>query len=623
MCLSDRHAWLALLLPAIVFMGCGAPPSVTVNTPDGSDGAHSTVSSTPSPEPFKDELVICAIEPPDSLFVDPNATAQAMLRLATIPYAVYGDDYLAEPGLLSALPSVLDGTLQPMDDGTMQVTLRYRDNLVWSDGTPFNLTDGILGLEVPGSLRSPRFEIVDTAIGNTVVFVTARSDTEYPYVPSQFPLPSHLFVGGADPLSLLPSDLLRTALGPYFLQDVGGDGSYIFAANPHYALGEISIPIVRYRFMAGTDAILAGLESGDCDAALDGTLPPDLPLNNTASNVGSGLKVYAVPGTLTEQIILNTSPDPGTGRIPYFADVRVRQAMAKAIDRSSLAEQQTQAFAAVRDSWIPVEHWAYSPVAGYSYDVAAAESLLNLAGWVRQGSQRVYAGEGGLYACQRGGWSIPTDGVPITFNPTLVYPSGDARRQQIAEQIASDLLRTGIVLQLQPVEPAVLYSQQGPLVQRAFDMALLLADDRPDPGGTSRWVGADVFRHPVELTAVHRWQLEDRWLETEQLVERLAPNNIPSPQNDFQGQNFSGWCQDSADLLIVEAVLARSVEDKQTLYAEHQAIVAAEVPVIPLYSRPRVAATAPYVCGVKLGPYDPMTWNIADWFFDESGSCVE
>jgi peptide/nickel transport system substrate-binding protein len=107
------------------------------------------------------------------------------------------------------------------------------------------------------------------------------------------------------------------------------------------------------------------------------------------------------------------------------------------------------------------------------------------------------------------------------------------------------------------------------------------------------------------------------------MVETAANSNIPSAANNWIGQNFAGWCNEQANLDIVAASEAITIAERQPLLASHQAVVATEVPVLPLFARLRIGASANYVCGITPGPFDVMTWNIATWYFDETGQCSQ
>lgn len=580
------------------------------------------IPPTETPIPRQD-LVICTPYLPQAFATSGDALAAALRQLVAPQAAVFGSDYAAEAGdLLTALPNAEDGSLRRNPDGTMTVTLRYRDDLMWSDGEPFSVDDALLGLQLPALPYAPAFEVIGAQrVDDLTLEVTAAEGAEYPYVPSQPPLPTHVLTADTDPTTLSDAQLFSVTLGPYRLTSSDAEG-LSFEANPYYPRAERLIPHVMVRLVPDAEQIAAELGGGGCDLALDSSLSlGQLPTLQEGEAAGR-LRLYTWAGAVIEQVIWNTYPPAGE-RTPFFADVRLRQAVALAINRAALPPALWGLDLPMLDSWLPADHWAYAneELTRYPYDATAARARLEEAGWRDDDSDgvREYHGTGGAYACQRGEWTI-AEGTPLA--PTLLIPAGDALRAQIAAQLVGDLAQVGMKVSVQEVAPEALFSREGPLVHRMFDMALLAAVTRPDPDGVSRWVGADVFRHPLTLALVHRWEIEERFLTPEQMIERVAYANIPTPENGYQGQNYAGWCNAEADLAVVQAARALSMDEKRVAYAQHQAIFTAELPVLPLFARPRLAASAPYVCGIAPGPYDALTWNISAWWFDESGLCA-
>lgn len=633
--IDRRNRW-ALVVCGIVVLalsGCGEQTAAPSEGELPEEGAQTVPTETPptsTPYPFKPELVLCTAEEPSGLFDTTSPIADAILQMV-IPSAVsFGEDYTAEPVLLTALPNAEDGTLWRNEDGTIGVTLHYRDDLRWSDGEPFTSADALFGIQaLPASPYGPAFTMLDVQqVDDYTLTLTLADGAEYPYTPPQPPLPLHRFETGDDPVALFQSGgypvLTELALGPYMIAEWVSGSHVLLRANPHYSAPALMIPTVRLRFLPNTAQIASELQGGGCDVALDeGAGFEQYPALLAMQEAGQA-RVYTWAGPVWDQVVLNTYPVPFSGRVPYFADARVRQAVAYAIDRATLAGQTWGGVVSPLDSWMPSAHWAYTAdgLTRYSLDVATAAALLDQAGWYDQDGDgvREYHGAGGTYACQRGNWTIE-EGTPLT--PTLIIPAGDGLRAQIAERVRTDLAVVGIGVQVQQADPTVLFSPAGPLVRRDFDMALLASVTRPDPGGVAQWVGADVFLHPLERVPVHFWQLEQRWTATDQLVERLALSNIPDSWNDYQGQNYAGWCNEAADIAIVEAVRRLDLSERAGFYAQQQALFTADVPVIPLFNRPRLAAAATYVCGLRPGPYDALTWNITDWTMDQSGACEQ
>ena len=352
---------------------------------------------------------------------------------------------------------------------------------------------------------------------------------------------------------------------------------------------------------------------------VDGLSAADVPLFADVGN--DQIRLYEDAGSAYEQVTFNTQPEPFTN-VPVFADARVRQAFALGVDRGAISQQMVQGLSSVMDSWLPAEHWAYAGAGSlpqYGFDPSAAAALLDSAGWQDQDGDgvREYHGSGGIYTCKRGDWQIEEGTL---LSPTLIT-TADSLRTQVAEKMRNDLAQIGVRLQVQTIPAETLFSADGPLVHRTFDVALFSASVRPDPDGISRFVGADVFLHPLDLVPVHRWELEDRWLTSEQMVERLALNNAPSSANSFQGQNYGAYCNEAVDVATASASETLNRGEKQSLYAQQQIQVSNDVPILPLFTRPRVAVSARYVCGITVRPYAPLTWNLDHWTFDPAGAC--
>jgi peptide/nickel transport system substrate-binding protein len=128
----------------------------------------------------------------------------------------------------------------------------------------------------------------------------------------------------------------------------------------------------RVRFSVVPDAITESLEleKGSGDVAVN-SLPMDsLAVLATRPN----LRVEDAPGTEIQYLSFNL-------RDPLLKDVRVRQAIACAIDRNLIIRTLLRGHAQPAESLLPPSHWAWnSDVARYDYDPARAARLLDEAG---------------------------------------------------------------------------------------------------------------------------------------------------------------------------------------------------------------------------------------------------
>ena len=595
----------------------GPAPQVSA-TPDGQ-----TPAAQPSPTPFKAELVVCTRAEPDALIGSASPAGNSIEALVTGQAVTFGADYQAQPGLLASLPNEADGSLKKNEDDTISVTLHYRDGLKWSDGEPFTAADAVLGFQAPPVPGAPVDEVVDAQTGaGLTVQVTLAEGAEYPYVPSQPPLPSRK-LAGLDPAKLAANpyaQAVNPSLGAYFVSEWAAD-HITLQANPN-AIQPPAIPVIRIGFISDPNQLVGALGNGTCDVALDDALGIDQVAALDQAAGSNAIREYKFAGPTRDELVFNT--DATGNHIPYFAEAAVRQAMAYGFDRAQAVQAMYGGIAQPADGWIAAGHWAAGGTGfgAYNFDAAKAGSLLDQAGWQDSNGDgvREYHGSGGDLGCQRGAWTI-AENTPLT--PTLILASNDPRRVAFAQQLRAQLKAIGIGLQLQAGDAATVFAPNGPIQHRDFDLALISLAVGPDPGGISQWVGADVFRQPIDKSLVHRWQLEKRWLETDQLVERLALSNIPSTDNDWQGQNYAGWCNEQADLAAVQANLSFDLNARKTQYAQLETLIAGDAPVIPLGYRPRIAASKNYVCGIQPMPFEPLTWNAATWHFDPQGACAQ
>jgi len=208
--------------------------------------------------------------------------------------------------------------------------------------------------------------------------------------------------------------------------------------------------IERVRFAVVPDAITESLEleKGSGDVAIN-SLPMDA-LQVLAQR--PHLKLEDTGGTQIQYLAFNV-------RDPLLSDVRVRQAIACAIDRKLIIETLLRGHARPALSLLPPGHWAWSGEGSrYDYDPARAERLLDEAG-------------------RRAG----RDGV--RFHLTM-KTSNDEGTRLLAAVLQQQLARVGIALDLRSYEYATFYSD---VTHGAFQMYSL------------RWIGGneqpDIFSY--------------------------------------------------------------------------------------------------------------------------------
>jgi peptide/nickel transport system substrate-binding protein len=163
-----------------------------------------------------------------------------------------------------------------------------------------------------------------------------------------------------------------------------------------------------------------------------------------------GLEVTAVPGTSFQYLGLNL-------RVPALADVRVRRAIARAIDVEAIVEHLLAGLARPAGELLPPGHWAHSGIARLGYDPAAARALLAEAG------------------------ALP---LRLAYKTSTV----DLRRR-IAEAIAGFLAGVGVDVAIRPLEWAALY---GDVRRGNFELFSLAWVGVQDPDLYLGWLHSEM-----------------------------------------------------------------------------------------------------------------------------------
>ena len=142
-------------------------------------------------------------------------------------------------------------------------------------------------------------------------------------------------------------------------------------AFSEYWEGAPKLPAVRVRVISDMNAMQAELQAGRVDIApMPTSLSPDAVKRLEQD---PNLQVKTFQGSNVVLLTLNTASPP-------LDNVKVRQAIAYAIDRESLIKNLLLGYGKIAHSIIPEESWSYSPGRTYSYDPSAAKRLLAEAG---------------------------------------------------------------------------------------------------------------------------------------------------------------------------------------------------------------------------------------------------
>lgn len=272
-----------------------------------------------------------------------------------------------------------DGTYRPAlatewewSDDNSELVVTLHDGVTFHTGRPFGPDDVVASVEAALAEGSgvQAAQLLKRAAG-----ITASGDNE---VTVSFDTP---FTSYLDALAMLPMIDIETfeqassgdeviGTGPFRWNEWLPGDSLRLDRNPEYWRDGPILDAVEFRVITEPQAMLAAIRSGDLDL-VNRMIPRD-----AASLEGDGYNVVATEG-FDVYVGANTAVAP-------LDDVRVRQAVAYALDRERIAEQVYSGFA--EPSAVP---WASSTggvtteqVERYAFDLEQGRALLEEAGAV-------------------------------------------------------------------------------------------------------------------------------------------------------------------------------------------------------------------------------------------------
>jgi len=377
------------------------------------------------------------------------------------------------PVLAAEIPTLANKGVVLRPDGGMDVIWKLRPGVKWHDGTPHSSADVKFTVDAinkgdwkPESVDGfDRISSVDTPDSLTAVVHYKEVYAPYQLQFVRGTLPRHV-LAGRDINSANDYNRAPLGTGPYRVKE-WKTGEYILLERaPDYwrGGGQPKIRQLLFRFLANTTTRINLLKSGEVH--LVALLPWDKvrevqPL--------ARLRLNKVVGNGYEHVTLNQR------HFPAFADVRVRRALAHAVDRASMVRTLLDEQVSVVNGPIQPLSPAYEPtVTSYPYDTVAANRLLDEAGW-RMGSDGVRN----------------RNGKRLAF--TLITQSGFAIRENVSQALQQAYRTVGVDMQVQLLDGTSISSVwfKGEFDARLHwwqmgadpELTLFFARDRTPPAG--------------------------------------------------------------------------------------------------------------------------------------------
>jgi peptide/nickel transport system substrate-binding protein len=314
--------------------------------------------------------------PPPTAEVDPVLMDNIGANL-TVPIAA---EYLVFPNPDYTMRPVLATSWKPLKPDVWEFKLR--PGVKFQDGTPMTAADVVATMDrlADPSTNSPaltNFQGVLSKGGTEMVDpLTVRFNLDSPY--ADFPVTVSAFNYNTVilPKNYKIGDFVKGGVGtgPYILKNMVPKQSASFRRNPNYwAPGLPYLDSLAVQYFADTASAVAAMESGQADVY------PNTPYQGSqALYANSSIVVLQDESSEYRAVHMRTD-------MPPWDDVRVRQALALAINRPALVQTlfsgrgtigNDHGFAPV----FPVSGQAISQVPQRAQDIAKAKQLLAAAG---------------------------------------------------------------------------------------------------------------------------------------------------------------------------------------------------------------------------------------------------
>ncbi|MDT7766489.1 MAG: peptide/nickel transport system substrate-binding protein, partial [Mycobacterium sp.] len=246
-------------------------------------------------------------------------------------------------------------------------TFRLRHGVTFHDGSPFTADDVVYSYR----------RIIDAKLANadklsSVTGVTAPDPSTVRITLKQ-PTPNLLTnLGGFKGLAIVSRRNVESGqiathpvgTGPFAFQGQKSGDSITLKANPGYWAGAPKVSGVTFRFISEPSTALSALQAGEIDWT------DAIPTQRVKQlKEDDSVTLAATPSNDYWYLALNEARAP-------WNDVRVRKAIAYAIDRDAIVAATSYGTAVANQLAIPKGNPWYTPYDGYRHDVARAKNLL-------------------------------------------------------------------------------------------------------------------------------------------------------------------------------------------------------------------------------------------------------
>ena len=442
----------------------------------------------------------------------------------------------------------------------LDLTFKLRRNVRWHDGRPFTADDVVFTYEAMMNPKTPTAYREDFRAVSTVEAVdpyTLHVRYAKPYAKalqswSTWILPRHVLESYVKEGRLREAPQNRSdpvGTGPYRFKEWKPGEKVVLVANPDYFEGRPYLSRIVYRIIPSQATIFLELKAQGIDSAgpagltaLQFKRQAEFPAFRKAYNK------YQYQDNVYTYLGFNLSD-------PRFADKRVRQAFAHAINKRELIEGVRLGLGREATGPYKPGTWAYNPnVRTYPYDMAKARELLAAAGWRTKNADGI----------------LVKDGQPFEF--VLRTNQGNDERRKVAEIIQASLKDLGVKVDIQVIEWASFLKEY--IKKRRFEAIIL---------------GWGIGLDPDQFEVWHS--------------SKTGPDDL----------NRIGYANPEADEMLEKGRASCVEAERKKYYDRFQEILAEDEPIVFLYFRDALPVVSSRVRGIAPSP-NGIRYNFNEWY---------
>ncbi len=502
-------------------------------------------------------------------------------RLFYEPLAGWDNEGNLRPILAETIPGREDGTLAA--DGK-SVTWKLKKGVKWHDGKPFTADDVVFNWEYS---RDPAAATVTSGSYKDVTVdkvdehtVTVKFPKPTPFWADAFVaafgciIPKHLFADYMGAKSReAPTNLKPVGTGPYMFKGFKPGDLVSGVINPNYH--EPNRPYFDAIDMkGGGDAISAAravLQTGELDFAWNMQVEDEILLRLEKGGKGH---VVITPNGAIEHLQLNNT-DPWTEvdgersslktKHPTLQYPEVRQALSHLVDKDSVEKYIYGRTGKASANFIYNPAKFRSKNTHYEFNVDKANAILDKAGW-KKGSDGIREKDGKR--------------LKYVYQTSINQP-----RQKTQAIVKQACQKAGIEIEVKAVTASVFFSSDvaNPDTYTKFYSDLQMytnGPQQPDP---------EVF------------------------LRQFLTSEVASKANKWQGRNVTRWRNPEYDETHKAAQVELDPIKRAALMIKMNDMVVNGVVVVPIVTRPGVAAVKNKLV-LELSGWDNNTWQLANWY---------